>query len=78
MQERKMSFDGKNLSITDTKGKRESYTVENRGYGCYLLTKPDGEAYSATRSACRCKGYQRWKHCKHSDALRKLALLGKL
>ncbi len=52
---------------------------DGRGFS---LTKPDGTVYhveaTAAGRSCDCKGFTRWGHCKHCEALAALAEKGRL
>lgn len=41
-------------------------------------TDEEVNGYLITEDLCTCKGAQRWGHCKHSDAAKKLLELGLL
>ena len=83
----KLARDGDRLTLTLTVGTTTTaYALAefgaDQGRG-FELTKEDGSAAyhvntNGMMSTCECKGFARWAHCKHVDALLALQVAGKL
>jgi hypothetical protein len=55
----------------------DAYFLQRIATG-WAFSKHDGTRYHTSESLCTCKGHQRWKHCKHSEAVKALKQRGKL
>ena len=76
---RTMRLSGDKLSITDERGRTETYTLQRIDDGettlGYRLTKAsDGAVYDIDLAAgtCDCIGHAMHSRCKHESAIRKL------
>lgn len=83
--ERTMRYDAATRVLTVTEGKKtDRYRVEavrdwdGRTVIGYRLHKQGGETRDVdiVEGTCDCPGHQRWGHCRHEAAVRKLLELG--
>jgi hypothetical protein len=68
------------LVITEQKGGRlqcDAYYLSPIKGG-WRFSKHDCAIYEVTPKSCNCKGFTFHRHCKHTEALRKLESIGKL
>jgi hypothetical protein len=68
------------LTIAETKSGRQQIDVYylSRTEKGWRFSKHDCAVYEVTPKTCNCKGFTFHRHCKHTEALRKLESLGKL
>ena len=77
------------IRVTEGRKAKETYyhltklaTDFGRGFRLHKSDFDGGEVYHVNldgpRSTCECKGWLRWGHCKHRDAMQELVNLGRV